>query len=609
MAKVYEYNGRSNFFVLLEDPRVTSNEIYIYGATHDKDSLSPVFNSYLNTSALGVIAGAFTGMNNNITNNENLRTGMQLCLTKSTVHVAGAMATINSTANSHMLDDTSWYTMDPSVENGGSQIISDGTNSAVLQTYGIETSTGSEYRVFWGIVPSNTKLADTRPVAISSVSSEDGCRNTKWIGVNTASGIVYGIGQMDYVTTPAYNYAPHEYWIGAGTGWPGTITTFYSSGTNIPTYSQVQFLGFSSIDQSPLFVVTTRNNTTVSVQKVQWLSTTPTVTAMASITGNPTASGTTTGGNFMNANYHPRSCSQTFIDPRDVSGLTKCFYVPYFDTARNFHPFVIAWNTVDDTFSRTLVTNITGDLSSVHADMSTLYSWTISSGTWVSSNMICHTWENNSSRYVTYFVLDTRDQYPSSAGPRTSVVYSVNASDPSLLTYHSKITFPYTVKNIVFLNDSKTLIGVFMQSAFKVYAWNNSTGWSETVSVNTLVTAAGRDSEGRIWYIQSSTTQTGLTPELHILTPSLPVTISINPEFTSYDYAGTPINSYLNISAYNASGTRIAADVKLVINGGSMTFSDSTTVKTVTTLTNGEKQQNIIITGAGYSNITASVEI
>mgnify|MGYP003679639220 CR=1 FL=1 len=40
-----------------------------------------------------------------------------------------------------------------------------------------------------------------------------------------------------------------------------------------------------------------------------------------------------------------------------------------------------------------------------------------------------------------------------------------------------------------------------------------------------------------------------------------------------------------------------------------MTFTDGTTVKTVTTLTSGDLTVGTLITGAGYNNMSASVSI
>ena len=40
-----------------------------------------------------------------------------------------------------------------------------------------------------------------------------------------------------------------------------------------------------------------------------------------------------------------------------------------------------------------------------------------------------------------------------------------------------------------------------------------------------------------------------------------------------------------------------------------MTFADGSTVKTITTLTTGDLTVDTIVTGAGYNNMSASVEI
>lgn len=610
MAKVYDYKGISSIPVLLEDPRVTSNDIYFFGHLHDKDSLSPVFNVMINTNSLGTSPTSFSGMDNTIVNSTGIQRTDQLFLKKQTTHVPGYQTSINTnSAANPTIDNNMWYTLDRDYENGGNLfLITDGTSNAIILTYGLAQSTNSGYRASFSPIGNSQKISDL-PATVATIANTSAGRNIHYQGVNSVSKLVYGFAA--YSDASSY-YGPHYYWVAAGPTFPSTMTTTYVNSTNVPVNWEVQFIGHSLLDGSPLYFLVNRGVLTAAttVQKVVWQSTTPTVTQMYTITSAISAGGTNAGGNRMAGNYYPASASTHFTDPRVVAETRKCWYWPYFDSSRNFHPILYTWDQTNDTFNRETDITITGDLSSVHADMSTLYTgFSSASSIFVCSMMTCHTFVNDGNRYVMFINVDAREQYPTTPGPRTSVVYAVDASNPKALTYHSKITWPTTPKNFVFLNDAQTLIGVFFQTTFKVYAFNNATGWQETVSINKLVTACGRDGDGRIWYVQSSDTFSAVQPELHILTPSLPVSITINPEFASYDYAGTPINSYINVSAYNASGARIAADVKLVINGGSMTFSDSTTVKTITTLTNAEKQQNIIITGAGFSNITASVEI
>ncbi len=619
MAKVYDYPaGRFNLPVVLEDPRVNRDELYFFGFLHDKTSLSPVFNVSINTAGAGASPLGFNLLNNNnvlTLNNQNLRTN-QLYLKKQTVHVGSRQSPLNQNAAgvNHAPDDNMWWTMDRTYEDGGNlQFITDGTSKTLFLFSGDNRLQAGEVRArnMYGPLSDNQRLSDVPLTSIVNGTNNNvtGLINIHLVGVNSISKLANGVHcQPD---GSGFN-APHMYWRAIGPTWPSNVATNYSSNTNLPIGHHAQFLGLSLLDNSPLFVTTQRNiaaGAPLSVQKVVWQTTSPTVTQMYTVSAAISASGTNAGGSRMAGNLHPATCSSWFTDPRVVAGTTKCWYYPYFDSNRNFHPLVYTWDQTDDSFDRETDITITGDLSSVHADMTGLFVNTTVTGVHIAWNMACHTFVSDGNRYVMFINIDGRDQYAQTPGPRTSVVYLVDPTNPKNLTYHSKITWPDTPKNFVFLNEAQTLMGMFFQNVFKVYAWNNTTGWNETISVNTLVTACGRDADSRIWYVQSSDSQSAAEPELHILTPSLPITINIDPEFASYDYAGTPINSFINVSAFNASGNRIVASVKLVITGGSMTFSDSTTVKTITTLDDDDFQQNIIITGAGFSNITASVEI
>jgi len=621
MAKVYDYKGnRSSFPALLEDPRVTRDEIYIFGFTHDKTSLSPVFNSELGTSAAGQIAAAgITNLNSLIDTTDNVTTQRtdQLFLTKPTVHVSGRQAAVNTQAiaNNAIPDDVMWWTMDRAYEYGGNlHLITDGASKTLFLTAGPQGAvvSSTRNRSMYGPISDTTKLSESSVAStVNAVYTtlNDTLANIRLIGVNSTSKLVFGVAA--YAAATNGFFSPSYAWRAIGPEWPTSVGTGYSSITNLPNGSQPQFLGMSLIDNQPLFFVTNRLTLTASatVQKVIYQAQTPTITQLYTVTAAVSAGGTNAGGNRMAGSYYPASCSSIFTDPRVEAGTRKCWYYPYFDSSRNFHPVVFTWDQTTDTFNRETDITVTGDLSSVHADMTGLFAWASTTNAHVCGNMACHTFVNNGVRYVMFINIDSRNQYSTNTGPRTSVVYTVDATDPKNLTYHSKITWPDTLKNFVFLNDDQTLMGMFFQTVFKVYAWNNTSGWVETASIDKLVTSCGMDAAGRIWYVQVSDSQSIATPELHILTPSLPITINIQPELSSYNYAGTPINSYIDINALNVSGNRFAANVKLVIQGDSMTFSDNTTIKTVTTLTDQDFRSNIIIKGSGFSNITASVEL
>ena len=193
--------------------------------------------------------------------------------------------------------------------------------------------------------------------------------------------------------------------------------------------------------------------------------------------------------------------------------------------------------------------------------------------------------------------------------PQKIITYGINSANPKTLTYHSTLDVGETILACVWLNDSRTMMGLLLAGSAKIYSWSNSGGWGLTTTIGDFCYGMGRDSLDRIWYGTKSSKYTASHIDLHVLSPTLPVTITVTPELTQYNYAGSTINSYLNISALNASGNRIAATVKVAIEGASMKFSDDTVVKEITTSSSGETQQNIKVTGAGFVNITASVVV
>jgi len=303
----------------------------------------------------------------------------------------------------------------------------------------------------------------------------------------------------------------------------------------------------------------------------------------------------------MNNKRFRKNCSHLFTDPRDAN--KKAFYYPYFDSYGDFHPFVCTWDTTTDVFALEEDISVTGDKSSVHASFLTETTYGYCDGVTVD------TWVAGGTRYVAYIPWDTAQYASSGAAFRTIITYSVDAADPKALTYHSKIELPSSPRNYVWLNDTRTMIGVFLKNSFVVLAWNVATGWAVTTTLPERVSACGRDSLDRIWYSTNNSDINSTYQDLNLLSPTLPVTVTITPENTDNQYTGVVIDTYVNVSAYDTAGTRIAASVKLVIDSASVTFADGTKAKTVTTLTNGELQVATKINGAGYTNITASIQL
>jgi len=79
-------------------------------------------------------------------------------------------------------------------------------------------------------------------------------------------------------------------------------------------------------------------------------------------------------------------------------------------------------------------------------------------------------------------------------------------------------------------------------------------------------------------------------------------------EKSSYNYQGSDISTYANVSAYNVDNDRIVANVKLVLEG-SIYFTDGSQNKTITTSSSGETQVNMTIKGSSYTRVLASVVV
>ena len=164
---------------------------------------------------------------------------------------------------------------------------------------------------------------------------------------------------------------------------------------------------------------------------------------------------------------------------------------------------------------------------------------------------------------------------------------------------------PATPKNIVWLSDDKTILGIFCHANFYVYTFSSTSGWTQTGNFPFQFNAVGRDNLGRVW-AQDSGPGYG---RLHLLTLNVPVNIVVTSDATSYNFAGTTVTANLTVNTYNYTGARIATSVKLVIDGGSMYFAGNNLTKTVTTSASGDTVVPVTITGGGVSNIIASAVV
>ena len=606
MAKVYNFQGDSNQPVIMEDPRANNDGWWIFGMRHDKTSLTPAYNKKMNWTLT-------TGFSNGFVNNQVTTGDMsqnQLMLKKMTVHSPQWSSSGHSTTN--VPRDNAWRWMDEQME----QEVSfntwtehdNGSGSKRLMYWTTNGSTAYG-RGFVQDIPDDTYIDEVR-LSNNADPQWSNVQNVMSHPSWTNNGYIHAFGMFDQ---SSHYYYPTYRWMTCGSSWPSSYDSAWSSQpSGMSSYWMQQILGHSQVDGQPivagLYVNTgTTGESSKFVKATLQSSSSPAWTVLDTLNQVQTAAaGTHAGGYKLNNKAMPTTHSKTFTDPRDAG--KKAFYRGWWDINSDFHPFLTTWNLSDDTFAIETDISIAGDKSSVHANLLTS-DITVQSVT--TTTFYTETWVSNGTRYVGYFPLVGRNHSneTSDSAMRTCIVYEVDAANPKALTYHSKLEFGSLARTVCWLNDSRTMLGVFHKNNFVIYVWNDTTGWGETTNIPNHVSSIGRDSLDRIWYCQVDGEVGGTSPELHLLTPTLPVTVSITPETDSYAYAGSDISSYINVSAINASGARIATSVKLVIEGSSMTFADGSSTKTVTTLTTGDLQVNTTISGAGFTNVTASIEI
>lgn len=603
MTIIKRNNAKGNYPAIVEDPRTSTPGFYFYGDRHNITTLSPVFDKYLQiwstgTTPVNVSFGIQTPTNSGPNQGH-------LLSKKPSTSVSGTLIATNNNQLNNYLDPSAWFSMTSAVQPGNIFEVTGGGYTSVA-AFTTTTSTNT-FLYLWNQLTSTQHLSDrTRSLTLTSSTIS----YPMVLGLSQDNLRIVGIG---YAASSSSFGPTYCLWsLGANTAqqsWPDLSSTSTPwTPTNRTAGNSVQHLGVSSVDNSYLMVETNKGTTTAGVtctiSKVVWNANTPTVTQLANFATVPTASGTSAGGNNLANHNFWKNCSSWFTDPRTSN--TRAFYFPYFDSNRDFHPFVITWNTTNDTFARETDITIVGNKSSVVADLSAR---TTSDSSIAGSAINCETFVSDGTRYVMFLQIDARgEQYNGVPGCRTWVVYSVGNPNIKTLTYHSTLVLPETPLNYVWLNDDKTIIGVFMNNSFRVYTWSNS-GWANTTTYNFRVVACGRDSLDRIWYVTPDPEYGNLVSRIGIITPSAPVNINIVPELSGYEYTGTNINTFVTLEALSVTGSRLATNVKLVIEGGSMTFSDGSIVKTVTTSTSATVQVNLTITSSGFSNIIASVEL
>jgi hypothetical protein len=600
-------SSKKDVISVFESKNPLLNTIYLEGEGYDKSTLAPIFDSGMymtpaadKTSYRGQNIHRF-GNNGNTTYRAG-SPGGTLVLPKSYAVSIQTVATGDNYLTN--IDVTHMLSMDPENESNSLQRIVDGQNhlEILFETY-------VHYNRLAVIAWNNNN--SERYITLPSVQSSYGGTNTTssikrplWASIKDPNSNWISVICSHY-EIPSPHIRPASSLARANFNNISEATWALGTTVGFRNIYTIQYIGKSNTTGQPLYQYQhvdtdythfiTRHNIDAN-----------TTTDLNSFNAIPSAAGTNAGGARIFTSFG-RQCkfsSKTFSDPTSPGNL--CWYSPYFDTNLNYHPFFYQWNKTTDTFTRSSDITIVGSLSSTNLNNLTgLIVTPTQSG--FSAIIYNETFVSGGNRYLTVIPMNGGYQaYDANPLGRNIITYQIDATDPKILTHHSVATVPNTIRQIVWLSDDRTLLGVFCVDAFHIYKWNNTTGWDLTSTITNRFVAVGRDSLDRIWAVAANGDEQYC--DIHLLTPTIPLRISITPASNVYNYTGTTINSTVGVSAYNIENERISVPVELTINGSTMTFGGSTNT-TITTSTTSDVNVNISIISSGLSDIVASVVI
>ena len=332
---------------------------------------------------------------------------------------------------------------------------------------------------------------------------------------------------------------------------------------------------------------------------------------------NPTTFATTT---IISQSYRSNTSRQSPrswpSNIRRASSTRRVLYSCHYDTNSVLAPIRYVWNPADGSVTATNCT-MTYQGANTYATYSTMYT-TEGVQTW--NNMPWHMkgyqFTVDGVNYITFWLTDKMAYTGngtnrwSTAQKRTMMTYTIGAgTGDDVLTYHSSYTFP-TVNDIprefMPINAAGTQMMVPVTLQMKFFSFNTSTGWAPTGTYPYEFRGIGLDQTNRIWGLSR---EKG-TAVLHMITPTIPVTINVVMASSSFTFTGSNISTSCTVDAYGSDGLRLSTSVNLAIDGNTMIFTvNSTKNLTITTSASASTVVNLTITGGGVNNIIASVDI
>lgn len=181
-------------------------------------------------------------------------------------------------------------------------------------------------------------------------------------------------------------------------------------------------------------------------------------------------------------------------------------------------------------------------------------------------------------------------------------VYSIDAGDKDNLIFENYVDTNVRAWGVFQVQDDWKKIAVVHSAGLKFYNWNAGTETYDMVQDLAFdIQSVMRDSNDRIWVRQSD-------DSVHMISATSPTRVEITMENSSYNYQGSNISTYADVSAYDIDNDRIVANVQIVLEGA-IYFTDDSQNKTIATSTSGDTQVDMVIKGSSYTRVLASVVV
>jgi hypothetical protein len=572
---------------LIEDPNPTNNRLFLSSQAHDGTYLTPVFGQNFHYSS----PAPTYSVNPMPANNTNFAYGGHISTQKASINCYAGVNSTNGDADSNTafhrsLDPVNypakraWYTVNNRVVFGypNSANIADATTvgNNIWQIYTSDITQGYLYQ------------SSAQTYAPNNIFYEDSINNKIWglaCGGGYQESICY-VANYDNPATVTFNNVEN-----------GVRLRKYFLGPDIANNTYWVEHGFSANDPYYVYKFTPGG--------------TPVATTL--LTGIVT--------NGPNANIYNSRPSNIRID----SAASRVFYSSHFDSMGEFRPIRFQWDPTNTTgiVTATTCTMVYG----VGTGSNYMRPCVITAQTTNNAdNWHYKGWQfkptGSTTTYLTFWPSD-RSTFStiSGTGPnntvtrwpnpinRTMMTYSINTSTDSyntgsaILTYHSSYIFPSVPempRDWLPIVQDGTQMAVPVTGKVNFFTFNPLLGWGLTNSYPFEMRMLGLDAQNRLW---GTSVEVG-NIAVHLLTPTVPYTVSVVMPTQSYTYTGTNILTTATLYAYDQGGNQVSVPANLSINGGSMLFTDNGTINlTTTTSATAGVNLNLTITGGGVNNI------